>query len=447
MNSVWGSMLGLAFVAASAGVLVWALAGPAWALAAVSLFLGSRVLYHARHLSALYRWLRNPQTRSLPQGDGIWEDALADLHRVLKQRDTEQAGLRHALTRFRAAGQALPDGVVILDGEYRIEWANATAARHFGIDARRDAGRPIVNLVRQPDFVAYMDRADFGAPLTLRSLRNDAVLLLRVIAFGDERMLLNSRDVTGEERLDAMRRDFVANVSHELKTPITVLSGFVETLSDESVALNGEQRSRFLALMSGQASRMQHLIDDLLTLSALESTPAPRDEQPVDMRAFVERLGEEARALSGGRHRISVSVGEDAHLLANPQELASACSNLVSNAVRYTPEGGSVSIQWQVRDGRGTFSVTDSGIGVGARHLPRLTERFYRVDQGRSRETGGTGLGLAIVKHVLTRHQALLEIESASGRGSTFSAVFPAERITVAPASGKRPPPTLRAVG
>lgn len=447
MNSLWGSMLGLALVTASAGALIWALAGPAWALAAVSLFLGSRVLYHARHLSALYRWLRNPQTRTLPQGDGIWEDALADLHRVLNQRDTEQAGLRHALTRFRAAGQALPDGVLILDAEYRIEWANATAARHFGIDARSDAGQPIVNLVRQPDFVAYMNRAEFAAPLTLRSLRNDAILLLRVISFGDERMLLNSRDVTGEERLDAMRRDFVANVSHELKTPITVLSGFVETLSDESVALTGEQRSRFLALMSEQARRMQRLIDDLLTLSALESTPAPRDEEPVDMRAFVERLGEEARALSGGRHRISVSIGEDAHLLANPQELASACSNLVSNAVRYTPEGGSVGIQWRLAEGRGAFSVTDSGLGVGARHLPRLTERFYRVDHGRSRETGGTGLGLAIVKHVLTRHQALLEIESEPGRGSTFSAVFPAERISTAPASGTRPPPALRAVG
>ncbi|MDA0225439.1 MAG: phosphate regulon sensor histidine kinase PhoR [Proteobacteria bacterium] len=447
MNPVWGSTVGLALVAALVGALLWALAGPVWGLAAVGIVLGARVLYHAHHLAALYRWLRDPQTRALPQGEGVWEDALADLHRVLKQRDTAQADLRHTLTRFRAAGQALPDGVVILDGEYRIEWANATAARHLGIDTRRDAGQPIVNLVRQPDFVAYMKRAEFGTPLALRSLRNDAALLLRVIAFGDDRMLLNSRDITGEERLDAMRRDFVANVSHELKTPITVLAGFVETLSDGANALTEAQRSRFLALMSEQAGRMQRLIEDLLTLSALESAPAPRDERPIDMRAFVERLGEEARALSGGRHAISVSVGEDAQLLADPQELASACSNLVSNAVRYTPEGGSVRIDWQLADGHGRFSVTDSGIGVDPRHLPRLTERFYRVDQGRSRESGGTGLGLAIVKHVLTRHQAQLEIESASGRGSTFSAMFPAERISTAPASGTRPPPALRAVG
>jgi len=445
MSPVWRSTLGVALMASLFGALLWALAGPTWALAAVCLVLGLRVLYHARHLAALYRWLRAPQTHTLPQGDGVWEDALADLHRVLKQRDTARAGLRHALARFRAAGQALPDGVLILDGEYRIEWANATAARHFGIDARLDAGQPIVNLVRQPAFVAYMNRAEFGSPLTLRSLRNDTVLLLRVIAFGDERMLVNSRDVTGEERLNAMRRDFVANVSHELKTPVTVLSGFVETLSDESVTLTGGQRRRFLALMSEQARRMQRLIEDLLTLSALESTAAPRDEQSIDMGTFIEHLAEEARALSGGRHRISVSVDQNAHLLANPQELASACSNLVSNAVRYTPAEGSVRIEWRMLEGRGAFSVTDSGIGVDARHLPRLTERFYRVDHGRSRETGGTGLGLAIVKHVLTRHQAILEISSDSGRGSSFSALFPPERIV--PVRDDRASTAQRALG
>jgi two-component system phosphate regulon sensor histidine kinase PhoR len=252
---------------------------------------------------------------------------------------------------------------------------------------------------------------------------------VRLIEFGEDRKLLNSRDVTAEDRIDTMRRDFVANVSHELKTPVTVLSGFVETLADESFELSSAQRSRFLGMMADQARRMQRLVEDLLTLSALESDASPRDEQPIDMRSFVERLAEEARALSAGRHTLETSVAEDCRLLGNAKELHSALSNLVSNAVRYTPAGGAISLAWRLDGGRGMFSVSDTGIGIEARHIPRLTERFYRVDSGRSRESGGTGLGLAIVKHALTRHQAVLEVTSELGRGSSFSAVFPAARI------------------
>jgi two-component system phosphate regulon sensor histidine kinase PhoR len=226
-----------------------------------------------------------------------------------------------------------------------------------------------------------------------------------------------------------MRRDFVANVSHELKTPVTVLSGFVETLADESFDVPPAQRRRFLALMAEQAGRMQRLIEDLLELSALESSGSAEDEQPIELRPFVERLAEEARALSTGRHRIEVSLDADARLLGSPRELHSALSNLVSNAVRYTPEGGTVRLAWRTDAEGASFSVTDTGIGIEARHIPRLTERFYRVDSGRSRDTGGTGLGLAIVKHALTRHQAVLRIASEPGRGSTFSAQFPRERV------------------
>jgi len=255
------------------------------------------------------------------------------------------------------------------------------------------------------------------------------VLSVRVIEFGEERKLLNSRDVTAEERLDTMRRDFVANVSHELKTPVTVLSGFVETLSDDSFDLTSAQRKRFLGMMADQAKRMQRLVEDLLTLSALESDVSPADEQPIDIRSFVERLAEEARALSAGRHTVEAAISGDCSLLGNSKELHSALSNLVSNAVRYTPAGGSVRLAWRLEDGHGVFSVADTGIGIEARHIPRLTERFYRVDSGRSRESGGTGLGLAIVKHALTRHQAVLEVSSELGRGSSFSAVFQPGRI------------------
>jgi two-component system, OmpR family, phosphate regulon sensor histidine kinase PhoR len=399
------------------------------ALAVLAALLALRLAYHALHVAALRRWLRRPALEALPRGRGVWEYLLAELHRYLRGRDAGEATLERAAARFRAAARALPDGVVILDPNNHIEWSNPTAAGHFGIDARRDAGQAVTNLIRHPDFVAYLRRGEFSDPVLLRSSLADAVLSVRVIEFGEERKLLNSRDVTAEERLDTMRRDFVANVSHELKTPVTVLSGFVETLGDESFELSSKQRRRFLDMMAEQAKRMQRLVEDLLTLSSLESDVSPADEQPIEMRSFVERLGEEARALSAGRHAVETAVADDCRVLGSPKELHSAFSNLVSNAVRYTPVGGGVRLTWRLDDGRGVFSVADTGIGIEARHIPRLTERFYRVDSGRSRESGGTGLGLAIVKHALTRHQAVLEVASELGRGSTFSTVFPAARI------------------
>ncbi len=431
MNPVWGSTLGVAIVAAGAWLVVWPLAGPEWAWAAAAAVLAARISYHARHLASFLAWLERPARDAMPVGSGIWEEAFARLHQHLKKRDEEQQGLLRALGRFRAAGRALPDGVVILDAQNHIVWSNPTAERHFGIDARRDFSQTITNLVRQPDFVAYLERHEYFEPLALRSARSDAAFSVRVIEFGAEQKLLMSRDVTIEQRLETMRRDFVANVSHELKTPVTVLSGFVDTLADESIELSSAQRKRFLALMDDQARRMRRLIEDLLTLSALESGAMPEDEQAIEIRPFIDKLGEEARALSGARHRISVAVESDCRLTGSFEELKSAFSNLVSNAVRYTPQGGAVQLLWRIEDRRGLFSVQDNGIGIEARHIARLTERFYRVDSSRSRETGGTGLGLAIVKHVLTRHQATLDVHSELGRGSTFSAVFPPQRISV----------------
>ena len=415
-------------VAAAAGLFGWRLGSTAWGWAAVAAVLGVRLVYHAAHLASFFRWLQRPARDALPAGRGVWEEAFAALHRALRDRDEERDRLRQALARFRDAGRALPDGVVLLDREYRIEWANPTAARHFNLDARRDVGQPVANFLRHPDFVAWLAAGDFREPLTLRGARGDAVLLLRLIEFGDEQKLLNSRDITAQERLETMRRDFVANVSHELKTPITVLAGFVETLGEAQIETSAAQRQRYLGLMAEQAGRMQRLIEDLLTLSALESSAAPEDERPIAMRAFVETLADEARALSAGRHKVVVRIDDEGSLLGSARELHSAFSNMVSNAVRYTPAGGSVTLRWRTQDGRGVFEVQDTGIGVEPRHIPRLTERFYRVDQGRSRETGGTGLGLAIVKHVLTRHEASLEVESQPGQGSTFRAVFPERR-------------------
>ncbi len=436
MNPVWASTLGVTLAAAAAGLLIWPFAGPVWGWAAVAAVLAARVLYHAAHLQALLGWLRAPDLRQLPQGRGVWEEALAGLHRYIKGRDGEHDRLMQALARFRAAGRALPDGVVILDAEGRIEWANPTATRHFGIDPRRDLGQPVIHFVRQPDFVAYLEAGAFDEPIKVRSTRSNAALALRIIAFGAEQKLLNSRDVSGEERIDRMRRDFVANVSHELKTPLTVLAGFVETLGDDSGKLSETQRRRFLGLMTEQARRMRQLIEDLLMLSSLESSAAPEGEAPVPMPALLERLAEEARALSAGRHRILIEEVSPEWLQGSERELHGAFSNLVANAVHYTPAGGTVRLAWRIEGGRGVFSVTDSGIGIEPRHIPRLTERFYRVDTSRSRESGGTGLGLAIVKHVLTRHEASLDIESGVGQGSVFSASFPPRRLN-APAAAR----------
>ncbi len=415
---------------AVAALVAWPFAGAEWALVFLAAGLATIAAYHARNLAAFLRWLKEPRRESLPIGTGAWEEAYTTLHGLIRGRDESERTLAAALARFRAAGQALPDGVLILNSDSQIEWANPTSELHLDIDMRRDAGQGITNLLRHPDFIGYLESNDYREPLVLRRARGDAsVLTLRIIEFGDEQKLLLTRDITVQEKADTMRRDFVANVSHELKTPVTVLSGFVETLSNEGMQLSDAQRRKFLGLMSDQAHRMQRLIEDLLTLSALESSARPDDEQNIDVRSLVEKLAEEARMLSGGRHKVGFSVDPDARLTGGVQELASAFSNLVSNAIRYSPEGGEIRIDWRLRDGQGVFSVEDSGIGIERRHIARLTERFYRVDNSRSRETGGTGLGLAIVKHVLTRHQASLEIRSEFGRGSTFSAVFPARRV------------------
>jgi two-component system phosphate regulon sensor histidine kinase PhoR len=325
----------------------------------------------------------------------------------------------------------MPDGVIVLDADDHISWANATAERYFGLDARRDHGQPILNLVRNPDLVSYLKGGAYGQPLALRLARDEErVLSLRVVPYGQEEKLLLSRDITQWERLETMRRDFVANVSHELKTPLTVVSGFLETIADGNVRLEEPRGQQVLALMRSQTDRMLRLIDDLLTLSALESSAQPAREAPIDVHQFLRAVADEARALSAGRQTIQLRLGPPATLWGDEHELRSAIVNLVSNAIRYTPQDGRIAIEWTERDGEGGWiTVEDTGIGIEARHIPRLTERFYRVDTGRSRDTGGTGLGLAIVKHVLTRHEARLEIASEIGKGSRFAAAFPPRRV------------------
>jgi two-component system phosphate regulon sensor histidine kinase PhoR len=315
--------------------------------------------------------------------------------------------------------------VVILDDAHRIEWFNRTAEAQLQLDVSRDVGQNIANLVREPEFVDYLENATEGTVRIGRS--HGTALSLRVIPYGQSQKMLLSRDVTQFERVDAMRRDFVANVSHELRTPLTVLVGFLETL--QNLKLDAGRQRDYLAMMQEQSARMQRIIEDLLTLSALDSAPPASGDTPVPVRPLLERLKADAEALSSGRHQIKVDLHGEHSLLGVENELASAFGNLVSNAIRYTPPGGTITLAWREGADGARFTVEDTGIGIEAEHIPRLTERFYRVDRSRSRETGGTGLGLAIAKHALARHDATLEVTSEPGKGSRFSARFPARRL------------------
>jgi two-component system phosphate regulon sensor histidine kinase PhoR len=407
-----------------------------WAIAAaLGVALVALLLRNHVQLLRLIRWAQAPLGTPVPDAGGLWGEAFVALHQRARAAADSRRRLQEELDRLEALTQALPEGVVILADGRNIEWLNARAAADLGLDAARDLGANIMNLVREPEFVRFLDNRHHGVPGHLRRLGR--ALQIASAPFGAAHVLLLTRDVTQLEKLETMRRDFVANVSHELKTPLTVVSGFVETLRDGMGAGAGEipadEAAHYLALAADQAGRMQRLIDDLLTLSALETGAPPPLEEVVDMRGLLAEVREEVVSLSAGRHDIRLEDSGPASLRGSATELRSALGNLASNAVRYTPPGGSIVLAWHaLPDGMAEYAVTDSGIGIESQHIPRLTERFYRVDRGRSRESGGTGLGLAIVKHVLERHQARLVIESQAGRGSSFRAIFPAARIATA---------------
>ncbi|WBY02228.1 phosphate regulon sensor histidine kinase PhoR [Ramlibacter tataouinensis] len=420
-----------AFGGALAGALAWFV---------VDLVRGWRVL----------RWLRGGAEDEPPAAGGPWGETADRIRRALRLREraSEEAGAR--LQAFLAAIQASPNGVVLLDAQGRIEWCNQTAAAQLGIDPERDLLQHVGNLLRDPAFADYNAAGAYYRDVVITgrdsSPGRPVRLSLQLHPYGEGRKLLLSRDVTAVEQADTMRRDFVANVSHEVRTPLTVLAGFIETL--QQLPLDEADRARYLTLMSQQAHRMQSLVNDLLTLSRLEGSPSPGVSEWTAAGALLAQCEQDARSLSA-------VLGKDSHEFvfespaglevggASP-ELLSAMSNLASNAVRYTPVGGRIEARWRLLpDGRAEFSVRDTGPGIPPEHLPRLTERFYRVDRSRSRETGGTGLGLAIVKHVAQRHGAELRIDSQPGAGSTFAIVLPAARarmLTPPPPGGASAP-------
>jgi two-component system phosphate regulon sensor histidine kinase PhoR len=413
--------------AALAGLVLGLLLGASYGWGFFCIVLLGFLAHHVRHIVLLRRWLLDGNAE-VPAGAGIWDEIFALLYRQRRAEARQRAQLGQALAQAKEVGRALPYGVAILDEEHRIVWCNDSAEDHFEINARADAGQPITNFVRQPEFVGYLAAGDYSRPLQLKTSRADGLTLsVQLIPYGQSQKLLLSRDVTQGIRLETMRRDFVANVSHELRTPLTVLTGFLETVRELKLA--PERTRDYINLMTEQGRRMQRIIDDLLVLSTLESAPEPPRDERIDTGALLARARGEAEALSAGHHRIALEAEPGLDLLGSEHELASAFANLATNAVRYTPAGGEVRLVWRASPEGAEFSVVDTGIGIEPEHIPRLTERFYRVDRGRSRESGGTGLGLAIVKHALARHQARLEIESQPGRGSRFTARFPEQRV------------------
>jgi len=397
--------------------------------------LGALYLGQLVYLAALGNWLERPSLSTIPNGIGAWGEVFARLYRQQRASEIAQQRLIDNEERFRRTISALPDGIILIDASLQIEWCNPVAERHLGVSLKRDLGLRLTNLVRDPAFVAYISAGRYEQPLLFTPLSlPGATLSLAVVEFEPARSMVLTRDITQSERVDAMRRDFVGNVSHELRTPLTVIKGFLESIIDGGSDLDST-RLHHLRLMHEQADRMHRLVEDLLTLSRLESQQGPDVEEEVDAAQLVSQVADEARTLSAGRHRISVEA-QKLKIRGARDELRSAYGNLVSNAVRYTPVGGHITLRCVDQDGGIALQVQDTGIGVAAEHIPRLTERFYRVDKSRSRETGGTGLGLAIVKHVLIRHQARLDVQSDIGKGSLFSAWFPpARRI---PTAGER---------
>lgn len=412
--------LRLALLLAGAGV-VWWMAGP---VAGLVLALAVTIVLMFVQLSYLFRlgeWLDHPHSSRLPDGWGAWTEVFARLYRLRRDDERNQDQLTEWLARFRQAMQLLPEGVAIMDDVLLLEWCNPATERHLGLTLEKDKGRRVTNLVRHPEFIDYIILGRYEQPLTL-SLRGRK-LVVQIIPFENRRQILVTHDATETERIEAMRRDFIANASHELRTPLTVIVGFLEiALADPG--LDERTRMAHLHLMTEQAERMQRLIEDMLTLSRLESDEYPLKRERVDVAWLVEGIANDARALSGGRHLVEVNVdGPD--IMGSPDELRSAFGNLASNAVRYTPAGGTIRLTWQRGPNDLRFEVCDTGIGIDEQHISRLTERFYRVDKSRSRETQGTGLGLAIVKHVLLRHGGKLSIRSTPGKGSAFTVSLP----------------------
>ena len=404
--------------------------GANWAIFTGIALLLIPLIYSYINLARLKKYIQTDTVENIPLPSGYWEEIYFGLQRLIKGLKQRMRTIEEQHAHFIEAFQASPNGIVMLDDGDHIEWCNSIAERFFGLHFKRDALQRINFLIRRPEFIQYLIKRNFDEPLLLERMgpNGSLSLMLQAFPYGQNRHLLLVQNITDLQKADAMRRDFVANVSHEMRTPITVLMGFLETV--QSLDLEKTQQDQYFEMMMSQAQRMKSLVEDLLTLANLESNALPAATNEVNIKTLMALVKNDAEALSQGRHAFTFDIESNSNLLGDEREILSAFSNLVSNAIRYTPDLGAIDVKWSVNsEGQGEFSVSDTGPGIASEHLSRLTERFYRVDRSRSRDTGGTGLGLAIVKHIASRHQGQLLIESTPGKGSTFILFFPKERI------------------
>lgn len=411
---------------AGAGLLVGTLFS--YPMLGLSLGLLAWSLKQVRQFNRLNDWLQREDGSEPPEADGAWGDLFDELARMQKRSRSREQYLRGIISRFQQSSAALNDAIVIIDSQNNLEWWNRSADRLLGLKATSDRGKPLINLMRDPRFVRYFRKGHYQEPLELPSpVNSDLQLQYQITKFGEGDRLLVARDITRLLRLEQTRQDFVANASHELRTPLTVIRGYLETFLDQELP---RPLQRGMEQMQQQARRMEGLVTDLLLLSRLEASQHISDEHPILIQDLIQHMHQDAEALASGRgHSFRLDVDSEYDLLGQATELQSAFSNLVFNAVRYTPDNGTISLRWWVDHKGGHFSVSDDGIGIEAMHIPRLTERFYRIDESRSSASGGTGLGLAIVKHVLVRHSAHLSIDSKPGKGSTFTCHFPPDMV------------------
>ncbi|MGF1753513.1 phosphate regulon sensor histidine kinase PhoR [Vibrio makurazakiensis] len=396
-------------------------------LVATALQLG----WHLHNQLRLSAWIWDEKRLTPPSGTGNWESLFNGIYRIQQRQRKKRKELTNLIRRFRNGAESLPDAVVVFRGEGNIVWCNKLAQHLLGFRWPDDSGQPISNLIRTPDFIKYLNRQDFSEPLEMPSPLNvERMLELRIVPYTEGEHLMVVRDVTQLKQLEGMRRNFFANVSHELRTPMTVLQGYLEMTEDPEMVV-GPMWPKAHGVMTEQLNRMNSLVNQLLTLSKIEAAPMHELDEVVNVPAMLEVLEKEAASLSGDLgHQLNFNIDSSLRVLADEDQLRSAISNLVYNAVKYTPAGAKVNVRWYQTNQGACLEVSDTGDGIEPQHLHRLTERFYRVDKARSRDTGGSGLGLAIVKHALTHHDSHLEIHSEVGVGSTFSFTLP-NRLTV----------------
>jgi len=399
---------------------------PGWVLALALLLY---ILWSSAQVSKLIAWLRDRTHSVPPESRGIWAEVFDNIYHLQRRNKETQARLQAVLNRIQDSATAIQDAVVMMDSDGNIEWWNPAAEKLLGFQSPDDGGQVITNLLRHPRFISYFKSSNYSDPIQIPSPVNERIQLqLQITLFGNNERIMFGRDVSRIHHLEQMRQDFIANVSHELRTPLTVIVGYLETMTDFADQLP-KRWQRPLVQMVQQSKRMENLVSDLLLLSRLETTANEQDHHPIDAASLLETIRQDAIALSGPQqHHIELIIDSHNKLRGQDGEIRSAFSNLIFNAVKYTPAGGRIVIHWW-QDNEGIhLSVKDNGIGIDSKHLPRITERFYRADSSRATNTDGTGLGLAIVKHVLLRHEGQLQVDSELGRGSTFSCHFPLSR-------------------